>query len=138
MEDYLHRRFEGLIEKFKRVKKEDLKQVYRLYIVPVLGLTILLKPNHLVGHTRTFIQLLFRNTKDLMTVRRVLLPVVEKNKAKRDAVDTYAEMVKYVRRECPYIFSFIDYFLFIALQMESNITMQIQIARQLEEIQTKH
>ncbi|KAG1384872.1 hypothetical protein G6F61_000060 [Rhizopus arrhizus] len=76
VEDYLHRRFEGLIEKFKRVKKEDLKQ-----------------PNHLVGHTRTFIQLLFRNTKDLMTVRRVLLPVVEKNKAKRDAVDTYAEMV---------------------------------------------
>ncbi|CEI95841.1 Putative DNA polymerase [Rhizopus microsporus] len=78
VEDYLHRRFEGLIEKLKRVKKEDLKQ-----------------PNHLVGHTRTFIQLSFRNIKDLMNVRKVLLPAVQKNKAKLDAVDTYAEMIKY-------------------------------------------
>ena len=30
-----------------------------------------------------------------MNVRKVLLPAVQKNKAKLDSVDTYAEMIKY-------------------------------------------
>ncbi|CAO3674258.1 unnamed protein product [Rhizopus stolonifer] len=76
VEDYLHRRFEGQIEKFKRVRKEDLKQA-----------------NHLVGHTRNYIQLLFRNQRDMISIRRELMPIIQKNKNKRDASETYADIM---------------------------------------------
>ncbi|KAG2195066.1 hypothetical protein INT47_003932 [Mucor saturninus] len=76
VEDYLHRRFDDTIEKMKRVKKEDLKQ-----------------PNHLIGNTRTYIQLSFRNQADLYTVRRILMPVAKKNQEKANTVDSYAEVV---------------------------------------------
>ncbi|KAI9020780.1 hypothetical protein CLU79DRAFT_216823 [Phycomyces nitens] len=76
VEEFLRRRFENAIESMKRVKKEDLDQ-----------------PNHLVGNTRTLIQLFFRNMNDLYAVRRVLLPAVKNNQAKISAIDTYAEVV---------------------------------------------
>ncbi|KAL7311155.1 DNA polymerase epsilon catalytic subunit [Mucor circinelloides] len=76
VEDYLHRRFEDVIEKMKRVKKEDLKQ-----------------PNHLIGNTRTYIQLSFRNQSDLYSVRKVLLPIAKKNQEKVNTLDTYAEVI---------------------------------------------
>ncbi|CAO3621731.1 unnamed protein product [Mucor hiemalis] len=76
VEDYLNRRFEDLIEKIKRVKKEDLKQ-----------------PNHLIGNTRTYLQLSFRNQSDLFAVRRVLMPIAKKNQEKVNTVDTYAEVI---------------------------------------------
>ncbi|GAA5795942.1 hypothetical protein HPULCUR_001307 [Helicostylum pulchrum] len=76
VEDYLHRRFERVIEKMTRVKKEDLKQ-----------------PNHLIGNTRTYIQLFFRNQSDLFSVRRILMPVAKKNQEKANTVDSYAEVV---------------------------------------------
>ncbi|KAI7906423.1 uncharacterized protein BX663DRAFT_496365 [Cokeromyces recurvatus] len=76
VEDYLHRRFEDTIEKMKRVKKEDLKQ-----------------PNHLIGNTRTYIQLCFRNQSDLFSVRKILLPIAKKNQEKAKKVDAYAEVL---------------------------------------------
>ncbi|KAI9311051.1 hypothetical protein BX666DRAFT_2032324 [Dichotomocladium elegans] len=76
VEEYLHRRFENTIERLKRVQKEDLKQ-----------------PNHLIGRKRILLQLFFRNVSDLLTVRRVLLPIAMKNQQKIDARDTYAEVV---------------------------------------------
>ncbi|KAI9351947.1 hypothetical protein BD770DRAFT_393656 [Pilaira anomala] len=76
VEDYLHRRFELVIEKMQRVKKEDLKQ-----------------PNHLIGNTRTYIQLFFRNQSDLFSVRRILMPIAKKNQEKANTLDSYAEVV---------------------------------------------
>ena len=35
VEDYLTRRFEDLIEKMKRVKKEDLKQVKYIFMITI-------------------------------------------------------------------------------------------------------
>lgn len=52
-----------------------------------------MQPNHLLGYRRTVIQLVFRNTTDLFTVRREVLPIVQRNQAKMDAVDAYAEVV---------------------------------------------
>lgn len=75
----MNRRFEDLIEKIKRVKKEDLKQ-----------------PNHLIGNTRTYLQLSFRNQSDLFAVRRVLMPIAKKNQEKVNTVDTYAEVIRYI------------------------------------------
>jgi DNA polymerase epsilon subunit 1 len=40
------------------------------------------------------IKLCFRNVSDLLSVRKVLLPVVKKNQKKTEAIDTYAEVVK--------------------------------------------
>ncbi|KAI8635918.1 hypothetical protein BD408DRAFT_448821 [Parasitella parasitica] len=76
VEDYLHRKFEDVIEKMKRVKKEDLKQ-----------------PNHLIGNTRSYIQLYFRNQSDLFSVRKVLLLIAKKNQEKINTLDSYAEVI---------------------------------------------
>lgn len=54
---------------------------------------IALQPNHLLGYQRTVIQLVFRNVNDLFLVRKEVLPVVQRNQAKMDAVDAYAEVV---------------------------------------------
>ncbi|KAF5383469.1 hypothetical protein D9757_006181 [Collybiopsis confluens] len=76
VEEWLNKKFEGLICRIVRDRKEDLKL-----------------PNHLMGHRRLYIQLCFRNVSDLLTVRRELLPLAQANGAKRDAVDAYAEVV---------------------------------------------
>ncbi|KAJ5808599.1 DNA polymerase epsilon catalytic subunit A [Penicillium riverlandense] len=75
VEEWCRRSFEGLIKKFKRLEKEDLKL-----------------PNHLLGHRRTFIQLNFANVPDLLDVRRTLLPLAEKNKKNASVMDTYVEV----------------------------------------------
>lgn len=75
-EEWLNKKYEGLISRIVRERKEDLKM-----------------PNHLMGHHRTFLQLCFRNVTDLLTIRRDLLPLALANSAKRDAVDAYAEVV---------------------------------------------
>ncbi|KAL1527844.1 hypothetical protein AB1Y20_009223 [Prymnesium parvum] len=46
-------------------------------------------PNHLAGLTKSYIKLVFRNTRDLMEVRKLVLPAVRKNKDKREAQSTY-------------------------------------------------
>ncbi|UZJ54409.1 hypothetical protein CBS101457_003729 [Exobasidium rhododendri] len=73
VEDWLRRKYEGLIATTSREAKEDLKL-----------------PNHLVGLHREFIKLNFHNIQDLMSVRKELLPLATKAQKNKDAVDTYA------------------------------------------------
>ncbi|EGO19905.1 hypothetical protein SERLADRAFT_363759 [Serpula lacrymans var. lacrymans S7.9] len=76
VEEWLMKRYEGIICRITRDRKEDLKL-----------------PNHLMGHRRLYLQLCFRNVSDLLTVRRDIAPLALANGAKRDAVDAYAEVV---------------------------------------------
>ncbi|KAI0330341.1 DUF1744-domain-containing protein [Cubamyces sp. BRFM 1775] len=76
IEEWLMKRYEGVICRITRVRKEDLKM-----------------PNHLMGHRRLYLQLHFRNVSDLLTVRRGIMPLALANSAKLDAVDAYAEVV---------------------------------------------
>ncbi|KAG6890040.1 hypothetical protein C0995_012497 [Termitomyces sp. Mi166 len=76
IEEWLNKKYEGLIYRITRERKEDLKL-----------------PNHLMGHRRLYLRLHFRNVSDLLAVRRDLLPLALANSAKRDAVDAYAEVI---------------------------------------------
>ena len=69
----LRRRFAEQIKDIRHVHKEDLEL-----------------PNHLSGKRKLYLQLLFRNTRDLMEVRRLLLPAVQKNRAKSSASAVYS------------------------------------------------
>ena len=51
------------------------------------------KPNHLLTAPPIFLRLSFRNTDDLQTVRRELLPLALINSAKFTSVDAYADIV---------------------------------------------
>ncbi|KAI9803328.1 MAG: DNA polymerase epsilon catalytic subunit, partial [Phylliscum demangeonii] len=75
VEEWLRRSLEGLVKRIHRVEKEDLQM-----------------PNHLLGYRRRFLQLKFANVADLLSVRKVIMPVAEKNEEKLDAMDTYAEV----------------------------------------------
>lgn len=77
-EEWCRRTFEGQIKGIKRIEKEDLQM-----------------PNHLLGYRRTFLQLSFQNVQDLMSVRRIIMPIAEKNKQSMKAMDTYAEVARY-------------------------------------------
>ena len=76
IEEWLMKKYEGVICRITRERKEDLQM-----------------PNHLMGHRRVFLQLHFRNVSDLLTVRRDIMPLALANSAKLDAVDAYAEVV---------------------------------------------
>lgn len=76
VEEWLIKKYEGVIYRIVRERKEDLKM-----------------PNHLLGHRRLFLQLCFRNVTDLLTVRRDIMPLALANGAKRNAIDAYAEVV---------------------------------------------
>ena len=76
IEEWLMKKYEGIIYRITRERKEDLQM-----------------PNHLMGHSRLFLQLHFRNVSDLLTVRRDIMPLALANSAKLDAVDAYAEVV---------------------------------------------
>ncbi|EXJ93729.1 DNA polymerase epsilon catalytic subunit A [Capronia coronata CBS 617.96] len=75
VEEWCKRMFEGLVKSVSRVSKEDLQM-----------------PNHLLGYKRTFLKLTFANVSDLLSVRRTIMPIAEKNKEKVNAMDTYAEV----------------------------------------------
>lgn len=75
VEEWCKRMFEGLVKSVARVSKEDLQM-----------------PNHLLGYKRTFLKLTFANVSDLLSVRRTIMPIAEKNKEKVNAMDTYAEV----------------------------------------------
>ncbi|ORY84392.1 DNA polymerase epsilon [Protomyces lactucae-debilis] len=75
VEEFLRRKFEGVVRHLSRVQLEDLRM-----------------PNHLTGYRRTFIKVTFSNTSDLFETKRFLAPVVEKNKSKMDAMDVYNEV----------------------------------------------
>ena len=70
---------EGAVKSVRRVEKEDLSM-----------------PNHLLGYRRTFLELRFRNVGDLLRCRRDVAPVAERNKKGLNAMDTYAEVARYV------------------------------------------
>ncbi len=76
VEEWLIKKYEGVIYRIVRERKEDLKM-----------------PNHLLGHRRLFLQLCFRNVTDLLAVRRDIMPLALANGAKRNAIDAYAETV---------------------------------------------
>jgi DNA polymerase epsilon subunit 1 len=76
VEEWLIKKYEGVIYRIVRERKEDLKM-----------------PNHLLGHRRLFLQLCFRNVTDLLTIRRDIMPLALANSAKRSAIDAYAEVV---------------------------------------------
>lgn len=76
-EEWCRRKFEGLVKDVKRVEKEDLQM-----------------PNHLLGYRRIFLQLAFHNVPDLLSVRRDIMPIAEKNKKNMNAMDTYAEVAR--------------------------------------------
>lgn len=65
----------GVVRAVKRVEKEDLSM-----------------PNHLVGYRRTFLELRFGNVSDLMSARRDIMPIAEKNRKAMGTVDVYAEV----------------------------------------------
>lgn len=75
VEEWMRRKYEGAIKDVTRTEKEDLSM-----------------PNHLLGYRRTLLELRFANVKDLLAVRRDILPIAEKNKANMNAMDTYAEV----------------------------------------------
>ncbi len=79
VEEWCRKSFEGLLKGVKRIEKEDLQM-----------------PNHLLGYRRTFLQLIFVNVGDLLAVRKVIMPIAERNKEKLNAVDTYAEVARWV------------------------------------------
>lgn len=75
VEEWVKRGFEGLVKKVDVVLREDLSM-----------------PNHLLGYKRTLLKLNFANVNDLLAVRKVVMPIAEKNRKKVDAMDTYAEV----------------------------------------------
>ena len=77
VEEWCRRSFEGLVKAIKRVEKEDLQM-----------------PNHLLGYRRTFLQLSFENVPDLLSVRKSIMPIAEKNKESVNAMDTFAEVAR--------------------------------------------
>lgn len=78
VEEWCRRKFEGLVKGVKRIEKEDLQM-----------------PNHLLGYRRMFLQLAFENIGNLLSVRKIIMPIAEKNKAGMNAMDTYAEVARY-------------------------------------------
>ena len=76
VEEWLRRRFEGVLHSVERKHLDDLKL-----------------PNHLVGNQRTALQLRFMNVQDLLTVRRDLLPLAQDAQKKVSAVEAYANML---------------------------------------------
>lgn len=78
VEEWCRRKFEGLVKGVKRIEKEDLQM-----------------PNHLLGYRRMFLQLTFENVGDLLSVRKAIMPIAEKNKSGMNAMDTYAEVARY-------------------------------------------
>ena len=77
VEEWCRRKFEGVVKSIKRIEKEDLQM-----------------PNHLLGYRRTFLRLAFENVGDLLSVRKAIMPIADKNKGSMNAMDTYAEVAR--------------------------------------------
>jgi DNA polymerase epsilon subunit 1 len=77
VEEWIRRTGDGVVKKVSRVEKEDLQM-----------------PNHLLGYRRTVLKLEFANVNDLLAVRKIIMPIAEKNKKKVNAMDTYAEVAR--------------------------------------------
>lgn len=100
MEEWLRRKFEGMLKKTTRWTKEDLSMVSKFQTRGWMNFFLLtrmnfMQPNHLVGYRRTYIQLSFNNISDLLAVRKVLQPIAEVNKKKQNAMDAYMEVARF-------------------------------------------
>lgn len=49
-------------------------------------------PNHLLGHRKKLIRLEFHNVTDLLSARKIVMPIVEENKNKIETEESYAEL----------------------------------------------
>lgn len=78
VEEWCRRKFEGIVKGVKRIEKEDLQM-----------------PNHLLGYRRIFLHLSFHNVGNLLEARKTLMPLAENNRKDMDAMDTYAEVMRY-------------------------------------------
>lgn len=78
VEEWCRRKFEGVVKGVERTEKEDLQM-----------------PNHLLGYRRTLLRLAFANIGDLLSTRKIIMPIAEKNKESMNAMDTYAEVARY-------------------------------------------
>ncbi|WFD34820.1 DNA-directed DNA polymerase [Malassezia cuniculi] len=76
VEEWLRRRFEGVIHSIERRTVDDLRL-----------------PNHLVGNKRLVMALRFRNVNDLLAARRELLPIAQEAQRKVSAVEAYANVM---------------------------------------------
>jgi DNA polymerase epsilon subunit 1 len=77
VEEWIKRAGDGVVKRVSKVEKEDLQM-----------------PNHLLGYRRTLLKLEFANVTDLLAVRKVVMPIAEKNKKNVNAMDTYAEVAR--------------------------------------------
>ena len=77
IEEWVKRGFEGIVKGVSVVRKEDLSM-----------------PNHLLGYKRTLLKLSFTNVGELLAVRKVVMPIAEKNRKKVDAMETYADVAR--------------------------------------------
>ena len=77
VEEWLRRRFEGVLHAIERRYVDDLKL-----------------PNHLVGNKRQVLALRFLNVQDLLTVRKELLPLAQEAQKKVSAVEAYADVLQ--------------------------------------------
>ncbi|KAF2429554.1 DNA polymeras-like protein epsilon [Tothia fuscella] len=75
VEEWIKRMADGVVKRISKVEKEDLQM-----------------PNHLMGYRRTLLKLEFANVNDLLAVRKVVMPLAERNKKNVNAMDTYAEV----------------------------------------------
>lgn len=66
----------GVVKSVKKITREDLSL-----------------PNHLLGLKRTLLELRFLNVTDMMTARREIMPIAERNRKNQSAKDAYAESV---------------------------------------------
>ncbi|KXS12658.1 putative POL2-DNA polymerase epsilon, calytic subunit A [Gonapodya prolifera JEL478] len=72
VEEHLRRLFDRQVHQIQRIEKEDLDL-----------------PNHLIGAKRTVVKLAFRNVRDLLSVRKVLLQTVQANREGKQAAEVY-------------------------------------------------
>lgn len=80
VEEQLRRKFPDQIERIERLTKEDLSL-----------------PNHLGGAQQNVMKLSFRNTSDLLTVRKFLLPLANNHSKDNHARHAYADMLHSIK-----------------------------------------
>lgn len=102
VEEWLLKRYEGIIIRIEREKKWDLSLVscgqvmcwkHHHTLAQAHSSALSFQPNHLLSAPPVFLKLFFHNTADLQTIRRDLLPLARSNSEKFTAVDAYADVV---------------------------------------------
>ncbi|PIA19573.1 DUF1744-domain-containing protein [Coemansia reversa NRRL 1564] len=73
VEEWLVRRFDRLVDHVESVEREDLQMT-----------------NHLTGCKRRLVKIVFRNVQDLLSVRRELQPIIQRNSKRSELVNAYS------------------------------------------------